>query len=656
MNNQSSSSENLNPYSGNKSPEKNLGVFASLIIFLTLFITILGTSLVVKIQPARGQVYMGSWDKNPITGQAAGPGQEWRELVGTGADVAEQSGPVYVLVSKGSANSLAGAAVSKAGEWLSDKIWEIVCGVLYIIARFLNFLVYLVAQALDVVLKAVLYVNLVNNPMIIMGWTAIRDICNMFFLIILLFISFCTILQIDKYHIKKTLLTLIIMALLINFSKPIAIFIFDGSQLLMNYFLKMMVSGGQSFSGSIAGVSKIAEIVFNNVSTSKATGSDLAVQYLFAILFLFMFAVALIILTVYLFIRIVAVMILIIVSPVAFFANILPDFSGMSSTWWKSMIKYSYVGPAIAFFLLLSTKMATALPNIQPAARDIPPTIQKTVTDVIHYLVVLIFLYAAIIISEKFGVQFAGSVTKNANRFMGWAGRGTYKVPQWAARRSGVTGAVQQKIESIPFARRWLTKAGRDEAQQDREAAIAEYPLGVEGARDKVRLTRMAEINKKWKDQGITEDPDALRVLSHTGNPLERATAARELAKGKHITNADEYKGLYNDIGQISPRLQTIFAADTRKNMPHLHFRNEVNRGVAVPDAFNTTFRGQSFEDIMKNTPVDTLTPIHKDYDADFDNLVVAHWGSLKPNVQQGMLTKMPAPMVNLLRSRGLIP
>lgn len=122
---------------------------------------------------------------------------------------------------------------------VGKSLLAVIIGVLAIIVYFCKDFVSLGAQVLDLTLSPNLY-NFANSQMVVQGWTVVRDVCNLFFLLLLLFIAMCTILQIEKYHAKKTLLMLIIMALLINFSKPIAVFIFDGSQLLMNFFLSQM--------------------------------------------------------------------------------------------------------------------------------------------------------------------------------------------------------------------------------------------------------------------------------------------------------------------------------------------------------------------------------------------------------------------------------
>ena len=71
-----------------------------------------------------------------------------------------------------------------------------------------------------------------NNYAITQGWTISRDIANLFFIFILLFIAISTILQIETYGAKRLLVKFIVVALLINFSLLIVQSIIDASNLL----------------------------------------------------------------------------------------------------------------------------------------------------------------------------------------------------------------------------------------------------------------------------------------------------------------------------------------------------------------------------------------------------------------------------------------
>jgi hypothetical protein len=486
---------------------------------------------------------------------------------------------------------------SKGAGFLQGTIGWIMVGVLSIISYFLKLFIDLSANFLDAMLKPDIY-NFAQEKMVVNGWIVVRDVCNLFFLLILLFIAICTILKIEKYHAKKTLLMLIIMALLINFSKPIAIFIFDGSQLLMNFFLKT----DSSPSSSIAYFSHIADLVYDNSKVTfwgafKENNSiNIAVKSLFNTVFLFVLFVVMIAFAVTLLVRIVAIWILVILSPLAFLAAVVPGLDGFSSTWWNALFKYSYVGPAMAFFIWLSTQLfqSTFIEKI-PDSQTV-----FTMKYFISYMVTIVFLYASLVISQKFGTAFAGAIVGNADKALKWAGKGAAMAPYRAAaglsRATGVTGGIKQAIGASRFGK-YVTKEGRKNAQEERDAGMAEK-FGVKGAKDKFNLKKMADRAKKWKDEGILDDENKLREQLATGDKVDKMTAARELAKAGKLENGNQYKAGLDALAS-SPALLETYKKDAKKKNIHAVIDEEITRTGATGGAAQAIY----------NTHLDSIKP-----------------------------------------------
>jgi len=474
-----------------------------------------------------------------------------------------------------------GAAGSYIGNILSQAAIDVVITVLSVIAGFCKLLLMFAGWVLDATLNPNLY-NFTNNTMIVKGWTMVRDVCNLFFLLVLLFIALCTILKIEKYHAKKTLLTLIIMALLINFSKPIAIFIFDGSQLLMNMFLSQM---GKDPSTKF--VTDLSVLIYDNLMTTlKAQGSswEIAIQYLFVVVFVFMFAVAMFVTALMLIIRIVAIMILIIVSPLAFFAAIIPDFSKMSSSWWSALFEYSYYGPAAAFFLLLGTQFA--LGNVLPKLNS--PNQSPIIMTLIQYFTTLVFLYASIFMAKKMGGGAGAAIVGNANKFMKWGAGMTKTGGVWGAmgRTTGVTGGVSQRLQQSGLTR-WMTKEGRKRNQKAMEARVAGV-LGVTGARTK-RLKEAADDLKNESNANIQRmaeggDMVAAYVASNRGILNDNIVNAIQPRLARDADMRNEFVRNARKNGQahqaLNIRLQTAGLEDAaaRQNNPTAIAEHEIAR------------------------------------------------------------------------------
>lgn len=459
------------------------------------------------------------------------------------------------------------------GAGLMTAALSVVIAVLAVIAFFCKYLLMFAGWTLDATLNPALY-NFTSNQMVVGGWIIVRDVCNLFFLLVLLFIAMCTILKIEKYHAKKTLLMLIIMALLINFSKPIAIFIFDGSQLLMNFFLSQITTVGGQNAPSTKIAADIAEFMYGSLKSQlegSSTSPELAVYYLFIVVFLFMFAIALFVTAIFLVIRIVAVMILIIVSPLAFFAAIVPDFSKMSSSWWSALFKYSYYGPAAAFFLFLAVKFSLATGNVLPRLNVTGGN--DVIQHIIIYLTVLVFLYASVIMSQQFGIFAANAIVGNANKFMKWAGGMTKTGGMWGwgSRSLGLTGGFSQAAQYYGLPTRWMTKAGRQK-NQARMAARVASALGVKGA-------WFNTFQKRAKEENEGLDNDSV---------IAKAQAGDQYAALQAVMNGDgDDLGVFKtvlDIVEKHPEVRLHFRHLYRKSN-QAQFAAEVQAYTEKPDS-----------------------------------------------------------------------
>jgi hypothetical protein len=135
-----------------------------------------------------------------------------------------------------------------------------------------------------VVVAIAQYNDFTNSAAVVYGWVVIRDICNMFFIVILLVIAFSVILRIDGYDIKKMIPKLLIMAVLINFSRTICGLIIDLAQVIMLTFVasfKNLAGGGFV---TMFGMDKY--LAFSETKTDASMGISIAFGYLAAIIFL----------------------------------------------------------------------------------------------------------------------------------------------------------------------------------------------------------------------------------------------------------------------------------------------------------------------------------------------------------------------------------
>lgn len=151
----------------------------------------------------------------------------------------------------------------------------------------------------------------IASDSVYLAWKNVRDFLNIAFILFLLFSAFCTIFQVSKYSIKNTWLNIVLMALLVNFSFPIARFVIDISNSLAYTLLAVLFPDGlDQLPGAFAGMSNIGDLIY--------PGDAELVPLVFADIFLFLFAVTFLVISLLFALRIIALAIIIIFSPVAF--------------------------------------------------------------------------------------------------------------------------------------------------------------------------------------------------------------------------------------------------------------------------------------------------------------------------------------------------
>lgn len=202
-------------------------------------------------------------------------------------------------------------------------------------------------------------VGFIDVPVVITGWQLVRDVCNIFFSVILVIIAMASVLKIESYAWKQTLGKFVIMAILINFSRSIAGIFTDVATVIMATFAGAI---GESFAVgllsafNLTGVSSFIDLDTEGFENASA-GSDISQLFIglaAAMAIAMVSALLFFIITAVLVIRIVMLWFLIILSPIAYIARILPVTKSFSGEWWGMFGKWVSMGPLIAFFLWLS--------------------------------------------------------------------------------------------------------------------------------------------------------------------------------------------------------------------------------------------------------------------------------------------------------------
>lgn len=239
------------------------------------------------------------------------------------------------------------------------------------IATMLGWVIYGIVWALGQILILMMSVlvwvaqfnTFINAKAVTLGWKIVRDICNMFFVVIMLVIAFATVLRVEKYSYEKLLPKLIIMAILINFSKLICGLIIDAAQIVMLTFVNSFKDVAGSNLMNLLGLDNLVSMSENQDaanSTASSTGQDdvsgwsILGAYILALIYVIIALVTIVTMVVMLAVRIVMLWIYVVLSPMAYLLAAFPAGQKYASQWWEDFTRNVIVGPVLAFFIWLS--------------------------------------------------------------------------------------------------------------------------------------------------------------------------------------------------------------------------------------------------------------------------------------------------------------
>lgn len=255
---------------------------------------------------------------------------------------------------------LAPSAHATLGDWAGEVVGGLIGVVIYI----LGVILALVIKVLVIVAQ---YSDFIGSAAVTAGWKIVRDLCNMFFVLVLLIIAFATILKIENYSYKKYLPKLILMAILINFSKTICGLLIDFAQVIMLTFVNAFKD--------VAGGNLITNLGITDVLTLAKDNADVGFwaiigAYGLGLIYILIAFVVMVTMLAMLVMRIVMIWIYIVLSPAAYLFSAFPGGQKYASQWWDEFTKNLIVGPVLAFFIWLSFISLQAPGNIPGFASD----------------------------------------------------------------------------------------------------------------------------------------------------------------------------------------------------------------------------------------------------------------------------------------------
>lgn len=480
-------------------------------------------------------------------------------------------------------------AMPAQANWATD----IFGGLISLIINALGRILVLVMQALVAVAQ---YSNFIHAPAISNGWSVVRDVCNMFFVLILLIIAFATILRVENYSYKKWLPKLILMAILINFSKTICGLLIDFAQIIMLTFVNAFKDMAAGNLITNLGITEILTLANDSQNVGEW---EIAGAYVLGLIYILIALVVIVTMLAMLVMRIVMIWIYVVLSPAAYLMSAFPGGQKYSSQWWTEFSKNLIVGPVLAFFIWLSfvslqtqninTDFPTSGPTdsagvagevgITSNGAPIAATEASTPGVFIKFVIAIGMLIGGLKISQEIGGA-AGSIagkgmsklTKGA-ALAGGVGLGALALAKKGAKNAGMAAINQKSVRGA------LDTVG---SQRGAIGQVLRF-TGVRGLAREGSLTlgkHKAEVEEKakkkidaFKKVGATET--LASIASGKASTLSQKAAKREARKSviipeEHFDKTRGAVGLTNpaDKREAEQRLKEL---DLKKDAPSLN-------------------------------------------------------------------------------------
>lgn len=235
-----------------------------------------------------------------------------------------------------------------------------------------------------------------RSSFIVNGWSIVRDVCNLFFIFILIYAAFGLILGLHSINSKKIIISVILIGLLINFSLFAGQLIVDTSNILARMFYnpnlieiinkssgteakraglalnQNTVLGEISLSAAIVDKVDPQQLILNSTKIglensgtySKGTENDASLSegQWFLVITL---ATIVNVIGIFVFIsaglvfiaRVIGLWFALVLAPFAFFSYTVPQLQGISmlgwKKWWPDLLGLCFVAPLFMFFMYL---------------------------------------------------------------------------------------------------------------------------------------------------------------------------------------------------------------------------------------------------------------------------------------------------------------
>lgn len=386
------------------------------------------------------------------------------------------------------------------------------------------------------------YIRVDNGmPVINQTWTILRDFSNMLFILALVWMAFATIFNLKGFTFRDMILRFVIVAILINFSLAIGGIVVDASQVLSNVFLNMIGDPAARI-GQYLNPSAFVQIKESTLAGNLDVTAGAGLTLLFTIILSGMFMFSILVADIFAFIRIFMIWGLLIISPLAWMANILPGTKGKFKEWWGLFLGWNLFLPLYLFFLYLGLLflsqrdaiMSAVLKNTSGGDVAI-----DTISNSFSINLLFFYIFAAVIIG--YGPVYARNLTSKfsfgSQNFLkygyGYARSIAGKVTGYDIRKQALQEARTARLNQFQqrgFENRYLNKIyGGKEGDERLKAKYNRLLPGQREVREGA-LSKGVEL-EKTRQKPFANNIVELQRLANSGSPEQKIAARLRLSE-----------------------------------------------------------------------------------------------------------------------------
>ncbi|HEX5774475.1 MAG TPA: hypothetical protein VFY28_00720 [Candidatus Paceibacterota bacterium] len=437
---------------------------------------------------------------------------------------------------------------------------------------------------------------------LLIAWGIMRDIGNIVLLFGFIFMGIATILNthsMDAFSARRALPSLIIFAVLLNFSLFASQAVIDVANGFASVFADQagqrcdnLPQGGSSpapnpcanvgIAGSVLQLAGIGT-VYSSTDIGKFIKEPAKHAPVFVGLALFVTITAVVLLAgaIMLLIRAVILMFLMITSPIGFAGMAIPPLQKIAHEWWHQLINQSFFAPIYILLILISLKVVDGLVGIRDGGSLAAALINGPDSSfnngpqlIMLFAIVIGFMVASLMIAKKMGAYGADMGLKMAK---------SAAIQPWGVVGRETSGFAGRNLQRINTNMR-TTKAGR--------VAGGLLALGTAGVLSDQNIQKTA--GKMTEAKMGTGQSSADRIKWNKSREKEIAAQGRKNAAKKELGDAIKA----GDDAQVARALASM-------NQSEIEELDQLKKGTADLDIIARNLSTDRFKSIMDNKELD---------------------------------------------------